>query len=103
VLTRRLLRAILAPMRLAILLCVALQDDAGLAESIERFRAGEAGSLEAVVSLGESAVPALLELLADVEERSVTRFGLLAALADRDFNVRRCSSLAITWLGDARA
>jgi murein DD-endopeptidase MepM/ murein hydrolase activator NlpD len=110
-------------MRLVILAgaisCAMLQDDAGLAESIRQFRGGEAGSLEAVVARGESAVPALLGLLADARERSVTRFmaanalgeiaapesfdGLLAALADPDFNVRRCSSLAIAWLGDARA
>lgn len=86
---------------------------------IASFQKGEKGSSEALVAAGEPAVPRLLALLADTQQRSVTRFlaanvlgeiaspdavpGLLAVLADTDPAVRRCSALALGLIGDPRA
>jgi murein DD-endopeptidase MepM/ murein hydrolase activator NlpD len=101
-----------------------IQTPAGTeAERLERtlasLRDGTPGSYQAAIAAGEPIVPGVLAMLADRELASVTRFmsanvlgeigstaaveGLIAALGDRDYNVRRCSALALGAIGDARA
>lgn len=85
----------------------------------ERFCAGDVAAFNELVELGEPAVEGLLALLADVDRDVVTRFmsanalgdigsersvlPLIAALADEQYNVRRCVALALGKCGDERA
>jgi len=86
---------------------------------LARFCAGDNRAAKALIELGEPAVDGLLALLADVELELVTRFTaanvlgeigsersvlpLIAALADAQYNVRRCAALALGKCGDERA
>jgi hypothetical protein len=86
---------------------------------IESLRKGERGSYEAAIAAGEELVPPLLALLSNKNEAAVPRFmaanvlgeiaseravdGLTAALSDEEPSVRRCSALALGWIGDPRA
>lgn len=106
----------------AILFSIAAQSGATTPDLdllIERFKKREARASAELAAVGELAVPPLLALLSNPNEDPTTRFltanvlgdigsadaveGLIAALADPNPAVRRCSALALGWIGDARA
>ncbi|MFN0206904.1 MAG: HEAT repeat domain-containing protein [Planctomycetota bacterium] len=90
-----------------------------LDRALEQFQAGAAGSYESIIKFGEAAIPGLTKVLENRALTSQQRFmaanalgeigetaavePLIRALADSDFNVRRCAASALAMTGDPRA